>query len=50
MADTGGPALDANAFEGLPIPETLLFDGHVPLGLARLFLKREAPDIWFPVG
>lgn len=50
MADTGGPALDANAFEGLPIPETLLFDGHVPLGLARLFLVREAPDIWFPVG
>lgn len=48
MVETGGPASDPVAFGGLPIPETLLFDGHVPLSLARLFLVRESPDIWWP--
>lgn len=50
MADTGGPATDGDAFTGLPIPDTLLFEGHVPLGVARLFVVVESPDIWVPVG
>lgn len=49
MADTGGPATDGDAFTGLPIPETLLSDGHIPLGVARLFVVQESPDIWIAV-
>jgi hypothetical protein len=50
MADTGGAATDSDAFTGLPIPDTLLFDGHIPLGVARLFVVQESPDIWVAVG
>jgi hypothetical protein len=48
MADTGAPAPDRDAFQGLPIPESILSEGHVPLGRARLFLVHESPDIWLP--
>ena len=48
MVDTGAPVPDPEAFRGLPIPEVLLYDGHVPLGLARLFLVEECPDVWLP--
>ncbi len=48
MADSGAPATDPQAFTGLPIPETILSDGHVPLSLARLFLVHERPDLWLP--
>ena len=48
MVETGGPCPDPEAFAGLPIPESLLADGHVPLSLARLFLVRECPDLWLP--
>jgi hypothetical protein len=48
MVETGAPATDLEAFTGYPIPETVLTDGHVPLSLSRLFLVREAPDLWLP--
>ena len=48
MVETGGPCPDPEAFAGLPIPESLLAEGHVPLSLARLFLVREGPDMWLP--
>jgi hypothetical protein len=50
MVETGSPASDPEAFGGLPIPETLLFDGHIPLSLARLFIVEECPDLWWPAG
>ena len=48
MVETGSPCPDPEAFAGLPIPESLLAEGHVPLSLARLFLVRECPDMWLP--
>ncbi len=48
MVESGAPATDTEAFSGLPIPESLLYEGHVPLSLARLFLVRESPDLWWP--
>jgi hypothetical protein len=50
MAETGAPATEAEAFVGLPIPETILSDGHVPLSRDRLFLVRECPDVWVAAG
>ena len=49
MAETGAPATEAEDFVGLPIPETVLSDGHVPLSRDRLFLVRECPDVWVAV-
>lgn len=46
MADTGEPTADRSDFAGFPIPESLLSEGHVPLSLARLFVVREAPEVW----
>ena len=46
MADTGAPATEPEAFIGLPIPETVLTDGRVPLSRDRLFIVRECPDVW----
>ncbi len=50
MVESGAPAADPEAFAGCPIPETIFSDGHVPLSRARLFLVREAPDLWLPAG
>lgn len=50
MVETGAPAADPEAFRGMPIPESVLFDGRAPLSLERLFLIRECPEVWLPVG
>lgn len=48
MADTGEPTADRGDFAGFPIPESIISEGHVPLGRARLFVLREAPEVWVP--
>ena len=48
MADTGAPTADRSDFAGFPIPESIIATGHVPLGLSRLFVIREAPEVWLP--
>lgn len=48
MADTGEPTADRSDFAGFPIPESIIATGHAPLALARLFVLREAPEVWVP--